>query len=373
MDRAYFGAHFQAKSELVFNSAYLAYPHLEEWARGSEWLKQTDIPLADYAAPEFTINRPRAASLRAEASWGALELWAHVAWGGDLLSTVELKRQMWFLATLKDPADLERWQTFIIRPLANFFSLATNGASQVANITVFAKQQGEEYLWPVRVVDSRFPALTKPIAPRGPYVGYMPLPLREFADRFGDVLTRWIALHQQLPLILDVFFSVHSSRQGYVEHQFFSVAQAVEAYHRLRIRQSELSDGEHVARRDAILDLCPAQHRDWLREQLRYSNELRLRQRLRELLAASPMTRYIAPDQKQAIQEIVRYRNAIAHGDADMRPKISGRYGLLHLRAILSLLMQERLLHELGFPESRAASLLHSTREFGYAMWESER
>jgi HEPN superfamily Apea-like protein len=223
-------------------------------------------------------------------------------------------------------------------------------------------------------VDSRFPASTTGsiASRRETYVGYMPLPLREFADRFGDVVTRWIGLYQELPLVLDVFFSAHS-RRGYVEHQFFSIAQAVEAYHRLRIRQHELSEKEHTTRHDAILALCPAQHRDWLKKKLQHSNELSLRQRLRELLTESPMKAYIAPNQKQAIQEIWRYRNAIAHGSGDTRPKIGGRYGLLHLRAILSLLMQERLLHELGFPISQAASLLQSTWQFGYAMRESER
>jgi len=372
IDRAFLGAQFENPSDLAFSSAYLSYPHLEEWARGSDWLRQTDIPLADYAAPEFTINRPRAASLRADAPWGTLELWANVAWGGDLHSTVQLKRQMWFFVTLNEAAGLERWQTFIIRPLANFLSLATGAASNPAGITVLGQQPGEEHLWTVKVRDSRFPAMTQPMLPRrAPWVGHMPLPLREFADRFGDVLTRWIDLHQQMTLVLDVFFSAHNARKGYVEQQFFSIVQALEAYHRLRVHRHEILEGEHQLRIEAILGACPEEHREWLREQLRYSNEVRLRRRLRELLAASPMTRYIAPDRKRAIQEIVRYRNTIAHGDGDTYPTIGGSYGLLHLTAVVSLLMQERLLCELGFPQERAASLLDSTREYGYAMRES--
>jgi hypothetical protein len=83
------------------------------------------------------------------------------------------------------------------------------------------------------------------------------------------------------------------------------------------------------------------------------------------------MTRYIAPDQRRAIQEIVRYRNTIAHGDGNASPTIGGSYGLLHLTAVVSLLMQECLLCELGFTQERAASLLISAREYGYAMRQS--
>jgi hypothetical protein len=372
VDRAYFGSHFENVSDLVFSSAYLHYPNLQDWAGGSDWLKQTDIPLPDFIAPEFTIHRPRAASLFAKAPWGSLELRAEVAWGGDFLSTARLERRMWFFVTLNEAAGLERWQTFIIRPLANFLSLAIGAVSDPLGITVLGRHAGVEgHRSPVKVRDSRFPAMRRMSRRRVPWVGHMPLPLREFADRFGDVLTRWIRLHQDMTLILDVFFSAHNARGNYIEHQFFSIVQALEAYHRLRVRRHESPENEHQQRLDAILGACPSLHREWLSKQLEHSNDVSLRRRLRELLSTSPMTRYIAPDQKRARHEIARYRNAIAHGGGDTHPTIGGSYGLLHLTAVVSLLMQERLLCELGFPQEQAGLRLKSTREFRYAMRES--
>jgi hypothetical protein len=82
---------------------------------------------------------------------------------------------------------------------------------------------------------------------------------------------------------------------------------------------------------------------------------------------SSRLRERIAPDVKDVIQWIVGTRNGIVHGDKDTRPSGEGRFGLFRLMAILSLVIQECLLRELGVGEEQAAKSVERTWEYDYA------
>jgi hypothetical protein len=88
----------------------------------------------------------------------------------------------------------------------------------------------------------------------------------------------------------------------YLDLNFLTLVQAVEAYHRRANDETDKPPGEHAARMKAILDATPAEHRDWLEEKLRYSNELSLRRRLKLLFAQfSYLLDDLIPDRKATI------------------------------------------------------------------------
>jgi hypothetical protein len=70
----------------------------------------------------------------------------------------------------------------------------------------------------------------------------------------------------------------------YVDHKFLSLMQALETYHRRILGGNELSENHHNKRILEILTAVPDQYRQWLEEKLKYSNELSLRKRMKELL-----------------------------------------------------------------------------------------
>jgi hypothetical protein len=81
----------------------------------------------------------------------------------------------------------------------------------------------------------------------------------------------------------------------------------------------------------------------------------------------SEMVGQIAPDREKVIRTMVRYRNQIVHNTEGLRPRAGGQYGLARLRAIASLLVQERLLRALGCASERAAECIARTWEFRWA------
>jgi hypothetical protein len=82
----------------------------------------------------------------------------------------------------------------------------------------------------------------------------------------------------------DLYFGIIHSSNMYVDHKFLSLMQALETYHRRILGGNELSENHHNKRILEILTAVPDQYRQWLEEKLKYSNELSLRKRMKELL-----------------------------------------------------------------------------------------
>jgi hypothetical protein len=112
----------------------------------------------------------------------------------------------------------------------------------------------------------------------------------------------------------------------YLDNQFLNVVQAVEAYHRIRCGGTDLPEDEYESKLKEILDATPSAHRAWLREELRYSNELSLRKRLRELMEETGSI--LAPVWRNAtlfIQKVVATRNYMTHWTPELRKEAERR------------------------------------------------
>jgi HEPN superfamily Apea-like protein len=116
--------------------------------------------------------------------------------------------------------------------------------------------------------------------------------------------------------------------KAYLRHQFLSLVQALEAYHRRITKTFELPDEEHQQRMSDILAAVGAEHRDWLEEKLRYSNEPGLRKTLREIFDACPDSVAVIvgdrnKDRRGYIHKVWATRNYLTHYDEG--PGASGR------------------------------------------------
>ena len=59
-------------------------------------------------------------------------------------------------------------------------------------------------------------------------------------------------------------------------------------YHRRTTGALDLPEDEHEKRMEAILRAVPEEHKGWLTEKLRYSNELNLRKRIKHIFDEHP-------------------------------------------------------------------------------------
>ena len=92
-----------------------------------------------------------------------------------------------------------------------------------------------------------------------------------------------------------------------------------------------------------------------------------VRDRLDALIAGTgPAFHALIPDQKKVVDVIIKSRNALSHGQIGFRPAFEGDYGLFRLSEVVSLLLQERLLRELGFSRQQAGAAIERNWRYAY-------
>ena len=151
----------------------------------------------------------------------------------------------------------------------------------------------------------------------------------------------------------------------YWEDQFQSIVEAIESYHRRRGNNEVLNQADHELRIKSILAAVPAEHREWLTERLKYSNQPTLRQRLRDLLDRSaPALSPLIQDQRRFINLVVQTRNYYVHLDPALEKQAASGEKLYWTMQILSFLFKACLLNELGFSSERCAQIFQRNRQY---------
>lgn len=127
-------------------------------------------------------------------------------------------------------------------------------------------------------------------------------------------LVRWLEFTRDRRIVLALSLSSRY-RQMYVENKFFNAVSAAETLHRM-----EFANGLHPAQeyknfRKMLVRYVPKKYRGWLSQQLAYSNEPRLRHRLRELAEFSQLSTIIGCEPEAWAGAITNARNRMVHHD----------------------------------------------------------
>jgi ApeA N-terminal domain 1 len=188
--------------------------------------------------------------------------------------------------------------------------------------------------------------------------------LPDIAGREEECFRNWFAKADWLDPVCALYFGTLYNPSRYLDLNFLSLVQAVEAYHRRASDETDKPAGEHEARLKEILDAAPAAHRDWLGEKLRYSNELSLRGRLKLLFAhfSYLLDDGLIPDRKATINAIYENRNYLTHYDAALKGRAATGARLLFMVEVLKLLLQACFLRELGLPDAKIKEFASRSR-----------
>jgi hypothetical protein len=295
---------------------------------------------------------------------------------------VTFGQSAWFTIDASEDLSLENWNRRFIFPLQNLLTLATDSPNAIAELFVFSKQKtltltdGESARRPIQVICHTFYQNRQPdeavLSP------HMLFAFKDVANDFGTIIDRWLKVASELDSVCKLFFTVQYTPSMYLEQQFLGVVQAVESYHRRRNRKGIFPEEEHRALVKTILTHTAKEHRNWLHNRLRYSNEPTLRDRLRELVELThdvslPLNSAATPSRKAFIQKVVDTRNFLTHYDSSLKNKAADGFELYRLTQVLSFLLQACFLLELGLPSERCAELIRRTprwqRTTDEAMW----
>ena len=142
--------------------------------------------------------------------------------------------------------------------------------------------------------------------------------IKENAER---IINSWLNAYDKIEPSLNLYFSVSTGGQKYVESKFLALAQGLETYHRRTSDESRMKRNEFKKLTETLIDKCPKEHQDLLSEKLKYWNELSLRQRLKKIV--EPFKEFIGnrKNRDRLIGNIVDTRNYLTHYDESLKGK----------------------------------------------------
>ncbi len=228
----------------------------------------------------------------------------------------------------------------------------------------------------------REPALNLVYHQRGRYdqkdlfASEMLLPYSLVKDEFPAMVERWFGRAEQAVLATNVFFGAQDERSTTVDVRFLAATQSAESYHRSLGTGFYMDQAAYDAAVQELATHIPpsiqGDHRQSLRNRLKYGNEHSLRRRLTDLLCRIPedTRRRITGDTQRFVSKVVDTRNYLAHYDRSLQAQaFEGRE--LHVAAErLRILVTANLFHDLGVKDKDLTGVLGRNTEFEH--WLSE-
>ncbi|MEU0109665.1 HEPN domain-containing protein [Streptomyces sp. NPDC006251] len=147
--------------------------------------------------------------------------------------------------------------------------------------------------------------------------------LLNLADIGGlPAVARWLNFLRNRRIVLGLALSSRY-RGMYVENKFFNAVSAAETLHRMEFPNSVMPKGEYKNFRDLLVSYVPEEHQKWLKEQLAFSNEPRLRGRIKELAQFCDLPLVLDCDVDQWAKMVTNTRNRMVHHDDKKGPRAS--------------------------------------------------
>jgi len=209
------------------------------------------------------------------------------------------------------------------------------------------------------------------------HVPEMLLPYGLIKGEFVGMVRRWFARSEQATLATDVFFGSQYFKSPAVNVKFLAVIQAAESYHRSLGTGVYMQEDEYAATISEFLSHLPAaiqgDHRQSLKNRLKYGNEHSLRKRLTDLLGRLPENARlrIAGDLGKFVSKTVDTRNYYTHYDHASRANaFEGKDAFVAAERI-RILVVANLLHDLGIKGDALLVILERSRDFQH--WMSQQ
>jgi ApeA-like protein/HEPN superfamily Apea-like protein len=362
---------------LCFLSAHLNEDELQfkrlavEYSRLVDWVRTSGLTMSWYENEpnkrQFNYTLPE--EIKATTTKGTVSIDFSFEAKGDFFDEMHLRQSI----SMEIEADRERefddLQLRYIRPFQNFLTLATTKPNSIVSVQVYSKhisfeksdrtgvvETPIEVIFPQRHLEAKSDKILLP--------DYMLFTFHDIAD-FQTTVEKWLNVSEELDSVCSLFFGIMYNSSMYLEQEFLNMVQAVESYHRRRMKNNVLPKDEHKARVRAILSESPGEYKDWLKEVLNYSNEPRLKHRLSELFDKTEII--LSPlisSKEEFSKKITDTRNYLTHYDQRLKDKAAKGGEIALLTAQLSYMLQACLLFELGFTQEKCVEVFR--RNQGY-------
>jgi len=188
---------------------------------------------------------------------------------------------------------------------------------------------------------------------------------------FETMIKKWFEKSELLDPVYDLYFGTLYNSSMYVQHEFLSLAQAIETYHR-RVYGGKYLDAEpYEPVRQSLVEGIPgdidSDFRESLKSKIKYGNEFSLRKRLKEILDDhSVLAESLIGNSGMFIEDVTNTRNYLTHYTEELNPKAKKGCALYVLGQKLKFLIEICLLSELGVSLETIKNRLKEDKRYAF-------
>ena len=331
----YLGIHFTQQEDIKFRSLYCQMSTLNEWVRKSGFNVQREV-----GGEVITYKQPNAISVLVNPELEiTIDFWCASSYRYSIVNLKQVARVAFHTPKARSIDDFSR----LLHHFRNFLCLATQVSTYPQEIRGFVNEQSPSS--EVKILYQ----LDTPISTKDDVYNSL-FTFTDIEDKFASCLQNWYKKYEVLEPVCQLYFGTLYGRFVYLNLKFLCLVQALEAYHSRTTTNQELAPEEHDKRVSRILRAVPTEYKDWLQNELTYSNEPSLRRRLKELYDTFSVTlKALNANKKSFINRVVDTRNYLTHYDVDLKRKSAKGKELFIITERLRILVEMCLMKEIGF------------------------
>lgn len=174
----------------------------------------------------------------------------------------------------------------------------------------------------------------------------------EISRKFKTIMKAWFKYTEKYQSIIDLYFGTFYQPEMYQIHRFLSLIYSLEGYHRLRFgNRTELPVTKYNKMLSAIFSkISNPNYKKWLKDELKYSNEISLRKRIKEIINRIDAISINSQSKQKLVDKIVNTRNYYSHFDETLKNKAAKANELHHLNNKLNIAFQLSMMYDLKIP-----------------------
>jgi len=355
-DEVFVGAHFQKSEDIKFRKLCIRYSYLDEWVNIFEFnITDEKEMVIKYKKPE-----PIQASIGEDCK-------IFIVFRVTIAQKEKsIKQRTYIRIEPSVEKSLEEYRN-IMRLIQNFLSLGVTEPVYPLTITGTTEANNS----PIEIY------YHSPEISKVPKTLCMLFTFKDISDRFEILLKNWFEKADTLGPVYDLYFGTLYNPRMYLQHQFLSLIQAIEAYHRRKFEGKYLSDDDYEPIYEKFkkfineLAIEPsskeASFKEALKSKLKYGNEYSLRKRLKDLFEKyKEVVDHFIENKDIFINRVVDTRNYLTHYDKNLREKAVDGEQLYYVTQQLKIVIVICLLSELGFNFKEIKNLLAKNRRYRY-------
>lgn len=371
----FLGYHFHKEEDLAFESISVNYSYLEDWTRitGIKFTLSTDKDQhlikydASYSFPDKIVIKPGDFDLTITYSFKD---------GGDRLKNIEFLQTTYLEITPRSPMNFNDYHSEFLYHLQNFLSLGVGRAVYPLEIKgknsncKIELENGKTVLNDIGVFYrlGKMPDFSKKLHPLDMFFCYS-----DIASGFEGCLKKWFSKSELLAPVYDLYFATLYNPAMYLQHEFLSLAQSIESYHRRIFGGEYVSKNEYKPILEALKASIPAEidsgFRESLKYRMQYLHEYSLKKRLEAIVnSCGNILATIIPDKAEFVEDVYNTRNFLTHYDKSLEGKSKRGDELYKRTKQLKFLIEVCLLREMGVPDDDISKLVSRNQRYQHIL-----